>query len=67
MEETFNVKVEYKFTVDYKIKAKSKLEAETHALAHCSMTVGGGIHSSLPDDIVDWEANVHPDKKIIHE
>ncbi len=59
------VKVAYTFIVNYTIEAKSKLEAETHAIAHCGLVLGGDIHSTLPDNDVDWEANVHPEKKTI--
>lgn len=61
----FEVIVRYTFDVKYKIKSKSKLEAETHAIAHCGLVLGGNIHSTLPDDDVDWEASVHPEKKLI--
>lgn len=61
----YEVVVRYTFDVKYKIKAKSKLEAETHAIAHCGLMLGSQINTSLPDGDVDWEASAHPEKKLI--
>ena len=32
----------------------------------CGLVLGGEIHSSLPNDEVDWEFDVHPEKIIGH-
>lgn len=61
----FNVKVSFTFEGIFKIQANDKIQAREYAEKHCGMTESRGIHSSLPDDSVDWEFPVHPVKKII--
>ena len=61
MRYTFDV--EYSFDSDY---LYSKSQAEQWAKDHCGMTESSGIHSSLPDEVVDWEVNMHPEAEIIH-
>lgn len=53
------IKVQYIFEVVYKIKEDSDFEARRKILDHCGM-VAGKVHSTLPDDEIDWEVDVHP-------
>lgn len=64
-ERWFNVKTRFIFNGTFKIKATSRKQAEEYALKHCGLVIGSDIHSSLPDDSVDWDFPVHPIKKII--
>jgi len=60
----YKVPVKYIFEGAYFIKANSKGEAAENAEKHCSLVMGGYIHSTLPDDDVDWDFACHPEKII---
>ncbi len=60
----YTVPTQFVFTGVFKIKASSKEEAESFVQNHCGLCIGGDVHSTLPDDEVDWEFDVHPDKII---
>jgi len=55
---------EYTIPVTFTFKSKSRKEAIEFTDKHCGMTTTRGIHSSLPEEIVDWEFPVHPKKRI---
>ncbi len=61
---TYKIPVKYVFSGTFEIKAESAPQAKEYAENHCGLVIGGDIHSSLPDDIVDWDFSAHPDKKI---
>ena len=66
MEETmkFTVPVSYTFLGHFEIEADSPEQAEEYAEKHCGLVIGGDIHSSLPDEDVDWDFDMHPEKTI---
>lgn len=42
-----------------------KEEARKNVLENCGMTIGGGIHSTMLDEEIDWDFPCHPEKKIV--
>ncbi len=64
MKAFFPVRVQYIFEGTYVIKAESQKEANELAKTQCGLVMGGGIHSSLPEEDIDWEFDTHPDIKI---
>ena len=59
------VSVKFTFKGEFHIKADNLKQAEEYAEKHCGLVLpSNGIHSSLPDDEVDWEFPVHPEKMI---
>lgn len=60
----YSVKVSFVFEGTFLIKASNKAEAREYAEKHCGMTIERGIHSSLPDEDVNWDFPVHPAKNI---
>lgn len=58
------VPVKFVFEGKFFIKAESKAQAKEYAENHCGMVTNNGIHSTLPDEDVDWEFPVHPQKVI---
>lgn len=60
----FNVETRFVFSGVFKVEAENEKEAERLVTEQCGLVLGGNIHSSLPDDMVDWEFDMHPDKKI---
>lgn len=59
--------MKFVFSGEFYIKANSQEEAEEFAQKHCGLVLGGDIHSSLPNEDVDWDFDVHPDKIIDYE
>lgn len=62
---TFIVETQFTFSGTFEVKAKNKQEAIELVEKHCGLVLGGNIHSSLPDEDIDWEFPVHPEKKVI--
>lgn len=62
--QSFQVPVTFKFAGIFNIVANSQAEADQFAQEHCGLVLGGSIHSSLPEDAVDWDFPIHPDKVI---
>ena len=62
----YTVPVRYVFRGEFKIQAASKAQAEEYAEKHCGLVLGGDIHSSLPDEMVNWDFPVHPEKIVGH-
>ena len=60
----YAVKTCFSFSGTFYIKARNKKEAKEYAEKHCGLVLNRGIHSTLPDDAVDWNFPMHPDKKI---
>ena len=60
----FEVRMQFIFEGVFQIKAENRTKAEEYVQKHCGLVIGGNIHSSLPDDDVDWNFGVHPEKKI---
>ena len=44
--------------------AESKEEARQKVLQNCGLVMGGSIHSTLPDDEINWAFDKHPNKHI---
>lgn len=61
----FKVKTKFIFNGDFIVVAENKEQAREFVEKHCGLVIGGDIHSTLPDDEVDWVFNVHPTKEII--
>jgi hypothetical protein len=64
MKQTYRIPVRFIFRGDFYIKAENPGQAEEYAEKHCGLVIGGGIHSTLPADEVDWDFEVHPDMHI---
>jgi hypothetical protein len=56
------VKTRFVFEGDFIIKTSTKDEAREYVEKHCGLILGRNIHSTLPDDIIDWNFSVHPKK-----
>lgn len=60
----FDVTAEFTFKGVFIVEAENRDEAAEKIEKHCGLIIGGDIHSTLPDDEIDWNFDVHPDKKI---
>ena len=60
----YRVRTRFIFEGVFEIVAESKEEARQKVLQDCGLVMGGSIHSTLPDDEINWAFNRHPNKRI---
>ncbi|MDL2228306.1 hypothetical protein LJC25_01995 [Bacteroidales bacterium OttesenSCG-928-K03] len=60
----FQVKTKFIFEGIFEVKAQDKEQARAYIEKHCGLVIGGDIHSTLPNEIVEWNFSVHPKKEI---
>jgi hypothetical protein len=63
---TYTVKTNFCFTGKFFVKAESEKEANNMVKNDCGFVMGRGIHTGQPEDVVDWDFPIHPDKKILN-
>lgn len=59
----YEVETQLVFTGKFYIKADSPEQAVEYINKHCGLVLGGDIHTSLPGEMVNWDFEVHADKK----
>ncbi len=69
----YRVRTQYVFEGVFDVVAESKEEARQKVLQDCRLVMGGSIHSTLPDDEINFSSNAlnnswafdrHPNKRI---
>lgn len=60
----FEVKTRFVFEGVFNVKADSREQAAEYVQKHCGLVIGGDIHTTLPDEVIDWDFLVHPEKQI---
>lgn len=60
----YRVRTRYIFEGVFEIVAESKEEARQKVLQDCGLVMDGSIHSTLPDDEINWAFDRHPNKRI---
>ena len=60
----YRVRTQYIFDGVFDVIAKSKEDARKKVLQNCGLIMGGSIHSTLPDDEVNWAFDRNPNKLI---
>jgi len=58
------IKTQFIFEGKFYIKTKNRRLAKEYVERHCGLTMNNSVHSTLPDDIVDWDFPVNPNKLI---
>lgn len=61
----YRVCTQYVFEGVFEVVATDREEAERKILEDCGMVMGRGIHSTLPDEQINWAFNTHPEERII--
>ena len=51
----------YIFEGVFEVYAKSREEARHKVILDCGLVMGGSIHSTLPDEEINWAFSTHPD------
>jgi len=57
----YAVKTRFMFEGCFFVCAENKEQAKEYVNKHCGLVIGGKIHSTLPDDKVDWDFPIHPE------
>ena len=60
----YRVRTQYIFEGVFDVVAESKEDARQKVLLKCGLVMGGSIHSTLPDDEINWAFDRHPNKRI---
>ena len=60
----YRVRTQYVFEGVFDVVAKSKEDARQKVLQKCGLIMGGSVHSTLPDDEINWAFDRHPNKRI---
>ena len=60
----YRVRTQYVFEGVFDVVAESKEDARQKVLQNCGLVMGGSVHSTLPDDEINWAFDIHPNKQI---
>ena len=64
MKQRFLVYTKFVFDGVFDVIAENKEDARQKILQDCGLVMGGSIHSTLPNDEINWFFDIHPDKQI---
>ena len=59
----YRVRTQYTFEGVFEVLAESKEDAQQKVLQDCGLVMGGRIHSTLPDEEINWAFSTHPEVK----
>ena len=60
----YRVRTQYTFEGMFEVLADSKENAQQQkVLQDCGLVMGGSIHSTLPDEEINWAFSTHPEVK----
>ena len=57
----YRVRTQYVFEGVFDVVAESKEDARQKVIQNCGMVMGGNIHSTLPDNEINWAFSTHPE------
>ena len=60
----YRIRMRYIFEGVYELISESKEDARQKVLQNCGLVMGGSIHSTLPDDEINWAFDKRPNKRI---
>ena len=60
----YKVRTQYIFEGVFDVVAESKEDARQKVIQNCGMVMGGNIHSTLPDNEINWAFDRHSNKRI---
>ena len=59
----YRVRTQYIFEGVFEVLADSKENAQQKVLQDYGLVMGGSIHSTLPDEEINWAFSTHPEVK----
>ncbi|ERJ66467.1 hypothetical protein [Porphyromonas gingivalis] len=57
----YRVRTRYIFEGVFEVSAESREETRHKVILDCGLVMGGSIHSTLPDEEINWAFSTHPD------
>ena len=57
----YRVRTQYIFEGIFEVVAESREEARQKVIQNCGMVMGGNVHSTLPDEEINWAFSTHPE------
>ena len=60
----YRIRTQYIFEGVFEVLAESREEARQKVLQDCGLVMGRNIHSTLPDEEVNWAFSTHPDVRM---
>lgn len=63
-QKTYTIKTRFVFEGEFYITAKNRVQAKEFIEKHCGLVIGSDIQTTLPDDMIDWNFDVHAQKII---
>lgn len=61
----YRVRTQYIFEGVFEVVAESKEKARQKVIQDCGLMMGSNIHSTLPDEEVNWAFSAHPEVRTI--
>ena len=61
----YRARTQYVFEGVFEVTVTDREEAERKILEDCGMVMGRGIHSTLPDEQINWAFDIHSETQII--
>ena len=59
----YRIRTQYIFEGVFEVIAESREDARQKVIQDCGMVMGGSIHSTLPDEDINWAFSTHPEVK----
>ena len=60
----YRVRTQYIFEGVFEVVAESREEARQKVIQDCGMVMGGNVHSTLPDEEINWACSTHPEVRM---
>ncbi len=57
----YRVRTQYVFEGVFEVVAESREEARHKVIQDCGLIMGGNVHSTLPDEEINWAFSMHPE------
>ena len=57
----YKIRTQYIFEGVFEVVTESREDARQKVIQDCGMVMGGSIHSTLPDEEINWAFSTHPD------
>ena len=60
----YRVRTRYIFEGVFEVVAESREEVRQKVIQNCGLVMGGNIHSTLPDEEINWVFSTHPEVRM---
>jgi len=60
----YKIRTQYIFEGVFEVVTESREDARQKVIQDCGMVMGGSIHSTLPDEEINWAFSTHPDVRM---